>query len=254
MRIEVVISSAQKKVTLPLSHNHILQGFVYSLMEASLRRKIHEDGFKYEKRAFKLFTFSRLYGKFERGPQEFIFSPPLKLIIASSQNDILQSVVEGLVKTDRFYIGKNEVFIEMINVLPKPDFRDKTIIKMLSPLTCYSTLKKGDGGKKTYYYSPFEKEFSALIEGNIRKKYKVVFGNDADFNFNISPYRVFPKDEKIIIYNRSKDNKGTVIKAWMGLYELSGLPKALELSYDTGLGAKNSQGFGCWQIIRKQQN
>lgn len=118
---------------------------------------------------------------------------------------------------------------------------------MLSPLTCYSTLKKGDGSRKTYYYSPFEEEFSVLIKENLRKKYKVVFGNTNGFDFSIKPRRVLPQDQKIIIYNRNRTNKGTVIKAWMGFYELSGSKKALELAYDVGLGAKNSQGFGCWE-------
>ncbi|RKY38297.1 MAG: CRISPR-associated endoribonuclease Cas6 [Candidatus Omnitrophota bacterium] len=249
MRIEVKITTQNQAIVLPSSHNHILQGFIYSLMEASLRRKIHEQGFQYEKRRFRLFTFSRLYGKFRNIDNQFHFTPPVKLIISSSQKEILQSIAENLVKTDKFYIGKNEVFIESINVLPQPQFRDKLIIKMLSPVTCYSTLKKADGRKKTYYYSPFEQEFPLFIKENLRKKFKLIYGSDNCFEFNISPYRVSARDEKIIIYNRNNKDKGTVIKGWMGLYEISGSKKALELAYDVGLGAKNSQGFGCWEAI-----
>jgi len=203
MRIEVKITTQNQAIVLPSSHNHILQGFIYSLMEASLRRKIHEQGFRYEKRRFRLFTFSRLYGKFRNIDNQFHFTPPVKLIISSSQKEILQSIAENLVKTDKFYIDKNEVFIESINVLPQPQFSDKLIIKMLSPITCYSTLKKADGRKKTYYYSPFEQEFPLFIKENLRKKFKLIYGSDNCFEFNISPYRVSARDEKIIIYNRT---------------------------------------------------
>ncbi|RLC36136.1 CRISPR-associated endoribonuclease Cas6, partial [candidate division Kazan bacterium] len=170
-----------------------------------------------------------------------------RLIISSSQKEILQSIAENLVKTEKFYIGKNEVFIESINVLPQPVFRGKLIIKMLSPITCYSTLKKADGSKKTYYYSPFEQEFPLFIKENLRKKFQLIYGRDNDFEFNISPYRVSARDEKIIIYNRSSTDRGTVIKAWMGFYEISGSPRVLKLAYDVGLGVKNPQGFGCWE-------
>lgn len=47
--------------------------------------------------------------------------------------------------------------------------------------------------------------------------------------------------------------KGTVIKGWTGLYELS-LPEPLfQIAYDTGLGSKNSQGFGMVEVVRDGQ-
>lgn len=134
MRIKVGIFTRTSNINLPFSHNHIVQGLIYSLMEVSLRRKVHEEGFKYEKRRFKLFTFSRLQGRYEKRSSEFNFISPVKLIIASSQNDILQSITENLVKNDRFSIGRNEVFIESINVLPKPDFSGKITTRCFLPL------------------------------------------------------------------------------------------------------------------------
>jgi len=50
-------------------------------------------------------------------------------------------------------------------------------------------------------------------------------------------------DEKVVLF------KDTVIKGWMGIYKLKSHPKILKLAYDTGLGSKNSQGFGMWEVI-----
>ncbi|CAD7777341.1 MAG: CRISPR associated protein Cas6 [Candidatus Methanoperedenaceae archaeon GB50] len=244
MRIEINLS-AETPLILPKSHNHLLQGFIYSLLDPLLRKRLHKEGYPYEKRRFKLFTFSRLLGKVKMFKEYFQFNPPLKLIVSSPKDEILQSLAEGLLKSPEVILGKNTVYIDSINVAARPSFNHKVTIKMLSPVTIRSTLYGADGSKKSYYYSPFEKEFCRLIKENLRKKYKIVFNKNLghDFEFSIKPQKVPPSSEKIIIY------KGTVIKAWMGIYEIKGNPEVIALSYDTGLGAKNSQGFGCWEKL-----
>lgn len=244
MRIEINLSP-ETPLILPKSHNHLLQGVIYSLLDPLLRRRLHKEGYPYEKRRFKLFTFSRLLGKVKMFREYFQFNPPLKLIISSPKDEILQSLAEGLLKSPEIILGKNTVYIDSINVAARPSFNHKVTIKMLSPITIRSTLYGADGSKKSYYYSPFEKEFCRLIKENLRKKYKIVFNKNLgnDFEFSIKPKKVPPSCEKIIIY------KGTVIKAWMGIYEIKGNPEVIVLSYDTGLGAKNSQGFGCWEKL-----
>ena len=244
MRIEINLS-AETPLILPKSHNHLLQGFIYSLLDPLLRKRLHKEGYPYEKRRFKLFTFSRLLGKVKMFKEYFQFNPPLKLIISSPKDEILQSLAEGLLKSPEVILGKNTVYIDSINVAARSSFNHEVTIKMLSPVTIRSTLYGADGSKKSYYYSPFEKEFCRLIKENLRKKYKIVFNKNLghDFEFSIKPQKVPPSCEKIIIY------KGTVIKAWMGIYEIKGNPEVIALSYDTGLGAKNSQGFGCWEKL-----
>jgi CRISPR-associated endoribonuclease Cas6 len=242
MRIELSLH-LEKDLVLPKAYNHILQGFIYTLLDPFLRKFLHKQGYRHGKRQFKLFTFSRLLSRVKSEKDTFRFLPPVKLIISSPKHEIMQNVAEGLLKKQNFVLGKNEVFIESISVLPKHLWNGHIFIKMLSPVTIYSTLRKSDGNKKTYYYSPFENEFNQLIRENLRKKYELVYDRKSDnFDFKISPYRVRPSDEKIIIY------KGNVIKAWMGLYKIEGAAEVIELSYDTGLGSKNSQGFGCWEV------
>jgi CRISPR-associated endoribonuclease Cas6 len=43
-----------------------------------------------------------------------------------------------------------------------------------------------------------------------------------------------------------------VIKGWFGIYEKDGDPRLLKLAYSTGLGAKNSQGFGMIDVIKEK--
>ncbi|MBX6764787.1 MAG: CRISPR-associated endoribonuclease Cas6, partial [Rubrobacteraceae bacterium] len=62
---------------------------------------------------------------------------------------------------------------------------------------------------------------------------------------SIRPYQVRSADQKVLRF------KGTVVKGWMGLYELRMPRPYLQLAYDTGLGSKNSAGFGMFEVIKR---
>lgn len=52
------------KVVLPIQYNHMVQGMIYSILDAELAYFLHEKGFQNQKRTFKMFSFSRLKGSY----------------------------------------------------------------------------------------------------------------------------------------------------------------------------------------------
>ena len=50
---------------LPLHYNHIIQGMIYKAINTQLAIFLHNKGFQNKGRSFKLFTFSRLNGRYE---------------------------------------------------------------------------------------------------------------------------------------------------------------------------------------------
>ena len=142
-------------------------------------------------------------------------------------------------------LNNNSLLVNAIEVFFRPLIKSPIKIRMLSPLTTYTTLYNGKGKKKTYYYSPSEKEFSSLICQNILKKHQALYKNEPSSDeFKITPLSVNSSCQKIINY------KGTIIKGWLGTYRLEGNPELLSLAYDTGLGSKNPQDFGMFEIIK----
>jgi CRISPR-associated endoribonuclease Cas6 len=121
-------------------------------------------------------------------------------------------------------------------------------VNMLSPVTVCSTLLTREGSKKTYYYSPQEKEFSKLIRLNLIKKAQAFYGEDwSSLPFSFAPAgNIHVTQQKVIIY------KGFVIKGWMGRFLLSGDPRMLRLAYDSGCGSRNSCGCGMLALENQQ--
>jgi CRISPR-associated endoribonuclease Cas6 len=197
------------------------------------------------KRSFKLFTFSRLYGKFRLNRRSINFEPPVRFYIASSDTHFIQEFAESLLKAGDVHLGTEGIRISSIEVHPNCKFNKEITINTLAPITVYSTLNTRDGKKKTYYYSPYEREFCNLIADNLRKKFKLVYHKEPGRrNLTIEPVNGKRVREKIIKY------KGTIIKGWMGRFKLKGSPALMSIAYDTGLGSKNSQGFGMFEIVR----
>jgi|Deesub1362A_J573_1020465.scaffolds.fasta_scaffold01513_13 CRISPR-associated endoribonuclease Cas6 len=247
MRIKIKFY-ADGLISLPLHYNYLIQSFIYRNIDEKLSQFLHEKGFIDKKRRFKGFTFSRLMAKerkIDSQKGKIILKPPFELVISSPINQFIQSFAEEIIRKESLQLGKSKVYFESINVYAHPEIGKELRVKMLSPVTTYSTLCKSDGRKKTYYYSPFESEFSNLVRENLHKKCRAYFGEECAGQFAIEPERVAKRDEKIILY------KGTVIKAWMGVYRLSGTPELLKLAYDAGIGSKNSQGFGCFELLDK---
>ena len=243
MRFKINFFSGEE-FSLPIHYNHLIQGFIYSHLDPILRVTLHEKGFPYEKRKFKLFTFSRIQGRIKKEGDKFLIGRNFSLIISSSRKEILQSLAENLLREEKIILQRKEILINSIDIYPEPEIKEEMIIKMLSPITVYSTLKKSNGDKKTYYYTPWEKEFSDLIKENLEKKYNLIHGEKfRSKKFEISPLRVNNRDLKVIKF------KNTIIKGWMGLYRIKGEPELLKVGYDCGLGAKNSQGFGCLTLL-----
>lgn len=245
MRIRLQIVPEKPPLVLPCNYNQIVQAFIYAGLDRRLSKKIHDEGAKDPEtdRRLKLFTFSRLIP--ERSPEVkhgmINLHESVYLVVASPLGEFIESLVTTLLKEPERYLGKNRIGIGSVEVESLPPYQDSIRVRTLSPITLYSTLKTADGRRKTYYYTPFEREWSELIIENLRRKARILYNEIEDGGY-IHPIKVSSRNQRIVIY------KGTVIKGWDGVFELRLPEKMFFLALEAGLGAKNGQGFGCVEI------
>jgi len=243
MIVKIELTS-EKPLKLPKSYNHLLQAFFYNNMDPVLSKFLHDVGFVYGKRRFKLFTFSKVIGEIlKRDAQKgfVLFEPSIKLYFASPLMDLVSSSVKTFLKRHNLLIGKNKLSLESIEVI-QPEVEGEITVKCLSPITVYRTPLEGE--KRFIYLSPFEEEFYELVRKNLMKKYVLVYGKDFRGEFGIEPVKIDRRYRKKIVY------KGTLIVAWEGYFKLKGSKDMLRLALEAGLGAKNPQGFGMVERVR----
>jgi len=251
MRILIEFSSLVDRLILPIHYNSLIQGFIYANLDNLISDSLHNEGVAFGKRQFRFFTFSRIYGRYLINSETIEFTGPLKLHMSSIHEDVLESFVKHLLIKGKIQLGSQQCELLRIDVEEKPKFTRPLHVKTLSPITVYSTLTAGDGRKKTYYYSPTERDWEIQVFTNLWRKSQALGLGPSDPAYlvgaRIKPIRVGKQDLRIMKY------RDTVIKGWTGIYELDLPEEFFYLAYDAGLGAKNSQGFGMIEVTDSQR-
>lgn len=232
----------EKDIILPIHYNHIIQGFIYNMIDEELSRFLHSRGYG-DRRKFKLFCFSNILGKsrIDKEQNTIVFKNPIKLEISSPDEYFCESFANSILKKE-VKLGANILEMRSIEINRQDVFEDKVVLQTLSPITAYSTLLRPDGTKYTCFFQPGEEDFNRIVEENLRKKYYAFTGMKPPsgtlyFNPLTSPRL------HVVIY------KGFIIKGYTCKLSIEGPRQLLQIAVDAGLGSKNSQGFGCVKLI-----
>lgn len=239
--------SSNTEIHLPMSYNYIMQSVLYKFInEQSYADFIHNKGYIFNKRSYKLFSFSNILGKpihIDRENKRFVFPKDISLYFSSVDNDFFKYVFNSIINVDEYVnIGQNTAAISKLELIKQNISQKETVVAM-SPITIYSTLLTPENNKKTYYYNPHEKEFSSYIRKNLINKYVALYGEEPKND----GFSIVPKSnihECIIKY------KGFIVKGYTGTFEIEGAQELMDIAFCAGLGGKNSQGMGL--IIKEE--
>jgi len=201
---------------------------------------LHDQGQQYNGRGYKMFCYSDLKGKFTIRDKRICFLDTIKLEIRSIDEELIIRLEEAVNK-------RGVCFGDVVEMLTRVQREDKKIevgalkIKMISPITAYQTVPDT---KWTRYYNPLEEEFEGLIQRNFQRKYTAYTGREPGGTISLKAVSVGEQDRCVTEFKQNK------IRAWYGTYMLRGRPEYLNFLYQTGLGAKNGQGFGMFEEQR----
>ncbi len=241
MQLTLTLSS-NSEIVLPIASNSVVQGLIYNALRAdeSFSYKLHEKGTISSGRNYKLFNFSEIKGKYRVEGKTIIYNSPVSITIRSCEPYFIQLLLSFFTVGKELMFHRNLVAIEDIKLSGDIIYYEKIRVRTLSPITVYVTDESGH----TLYYRPEDKEFCDGIIRNAKRKFIGFFGNEEDFMLDIVPCT----DKRFI--KRATRFKDTFITAWHGEFELIGSVKTLNFLYNTGLGSKNSQGFGMFEIVK----
>ena len=228
MQIKLKLGS-DVRINLPIANQHALQSMIYNAIRTcpSYSRFLHDSGMSDgEDSLFKLFTFGKLRGTYTVVRKYIIYEGPVWFEIRCTDPFMCQLLLESFKYGSELQILRNKVKVLSCRLENRVVFEDRIKVNMLSPVT----QKTKTPDRKTVYFAPDEDIFYEKIIDNARRKWISKFGDDCEYRKLITTF------------------KETYINAWFGQFILSGNPKTLDFLYNTGIGSKNSQGFGMFEI------
>lgn len=227
-------------ISLPLAYQSMVHGMIYHALEGHLENvdELHDKNNQQGQRAFKGFTFSQLIGQYSVGNREILFQNQVRIEIRSIDEKLIQSLWYAWHHAECVSLGKNLCQIVSCEITDVHLKQEIATVRMLSPLVAYRT----EQNHKTIFYSPDDAAFYRAVCTNAQRKWDQ-FGNDSDFCFEIMPVEHRPQRRVFTTF------KTSYITGWMGYYQMRGKPEVLDMLYQTGIGAKNSEGFGMFTVL-----
>lgn len=235
-------------VTIPLGYHHQLQALIYDLLRRGGGEAMHEDSLDFGLRQYKLFTFSSLRGgKVLSGRKSLSFDNSAFLDVRSVRPEFCEALLSGLSADAPLHLFGQSLTVRSIKTKDAPITESKLRIKMLSPLTVHKTGLDGF----SEYLGPLDPGFSEEVNSNFARKYYAFTGEEPTSNIAIKAMAVGARDKYLTLYKRvgQPGGKDIYITGWRGEYELSGRVEYLNFLYYCGLGARNSDGFGLFEMI-----
>ena len=110
--------SSNSHFSLPLSHHHIIQGFIYNQLKNNpdYSSFLHNTGFQYgdTERTFKMFTFSNLQGRYQIIGNKICFYENFKLEISSIDSTFCNILINAIIFNKNLEIAYQPVKLEQL--------------------------------------------------------------------------------------------------------------------------------------------
>lgn len=237
MQIKLTLSNINT-FTIPINYNYQVQSAIYQLLkyDRAFSAYIHNVGFGNPKLPFKLFTFGQLNGHCAFRDKKLVFGSDISLEIRSSSEQFCDILKKALLKHGTMTLFDTQLPIKMIEVTDRHITAESVQIRTLSPIVAKAPEENG----KSIYYSPENEMFQEAVNHNFQRKFAVYFRRPPEHKLEIQPMGYIRK--VVTSY------KGIWITAYHGDFTLSGESAGLDFLYQTGLGGRNAQGFGMFEL------
>lgn len=259
MRIQLTLEHPPRQI-LPINYQYLVSSWIYRTLgnaDADFAQQLHEYGYDFGGKQYKLFAFSSLRPKwFDIDKKEATFTlskSPTTIELSFYVDEAVQHFVMGLFKDQAFSLSsgrfKADFTVSGIEMLPKPVFEKTMRFRTQTPI-CVS--RNIEGQPHAHYASPEEEGYGQwLLENLVRKQHalmpQVIGAEERSVELD------FPYEFKLLSEPKSKllTIKGISIRGYLFDFELTAPKELMELGYFGGFGGKGSSGgFGIVKVMK----
>lgn len=237
---------ASEPIILPLAYNELLHGLIYNCWRKE-HPELHDVGFRGGSATYRFFTFGPLRGKgsIDSKRRTYRLEGPVAFEVRSPLEDLLDVLASELACRGSARIGAYELPLVNLDACDRLLFPRRALIRAVQPIVASRSEKllteQGDVKNHTVFLSPEEDGWASMVQRNAAGKANTM-GLTCGMDLQIIPLSSSRMRRRVTRF------KGSIITGWKGEFALSCDPQLMQLLYSCGLGSKNSEGFGMFEI------
>jgi CRISPR-associated endoribonuclease Cas6 len=253
VRVKLTLASTKRAARLPLDYQYALASLIYATLgdaSAAFSARLHDEGFRIEKRRFKLFTFSRLRPEGSQVIKDYLLlkDPQVSFQLSSPVADFIEHFVTGLFQRETFTIAGADFKLASAETLAPPAFSERMSFRALSPVTETTN----EEGQKHARYLSLTDDWSRIIQQNLIHKYQALHGHapaDDRLQWTWDQAYIAEAEKRGRRLSVLTDIHGIKVRGWLAPFTVEGSPELIEMGYEAGYGSRNSMGFGMAESI-----
>jgi CRISPR-associated endoribonuclease Cas6 len=268
MRIKLNLQALDEPTVVPLNYNYLLSAAIYATLRsasAEYSSWLHSVGYMGpDGKPLKLFTFSKLQspkGLVENG-NIILRKDSTSFIQISSPmfDEFVQNLVVGLFISKTLTVANRRMcarfLVTRVEMLKRPVFHPSMKFVCLSPFVV-SGMEEKDGVLRTHYLRPDDPNLSESIRKNLVRKHGLIYRTtpeDDRMTVTLDEQYIarrggIARVSKLITIKEGSDEE-TRVYAIQTPLTLEGSSELMETAYESGIGTKNSVGFGMLGVYR----
>lgn len=236
---------------LPFDYQYALSSaLLLKLAEAdsALAKETHDST------GYKFYNFSNLMLNSYFSDRNGLQFEDASFIISSPDSRFLRSYAEGLLSSPELHLYNEQFAVRQIDILPDPEFKSPCTMRTISPVFVKTVRESDDGGKTRmveWDLYPNGGKFYENVHQNLLSRYGEFYGKKPeDDHFEILEISAFkPKRVKI-----GGGPNASMRRCSLMEFKLSASKELLKFIYDAGIGEKTGMGFGCVEIVCRDEN
>lgn len=134
--------------------------------------------------------------------------------------------------------------VRSMEVLPEPRYSGKMIFSTMSPV-CLK-FSRSDG--KTDYLSPTDVRAPFLLFNGLFDRYQLLYQKVCPYSLSECKLKILNEPKSVVVKLKADTREQVKVRGFMCKMEVEAPVELMRLMYEGGVGALNSQGFGCLKV------
>lgn len=254
MRLLVHLEILSKNKTLPINYQYPITAWIYKTLHQSdpeFSDWLHQQGYHFEKKKFKLFTFSTLQfeGVQVQGDRITAHGKTCTLKLSFLIPDALGHFVQGCFASQQFSLGDSLSRVDFavcgIELQPEPDFKETMEFVAITPIVI-SKPEARNGKLIAQFMKPGDTDYQHFFFNNLMQKYQAA-GQTELQNINLQ-FETKSEAKSRLITIKANTAQATKVKGYLFRFRINAPVALLKTAYLAGFGESNSLGFGMVEV------